>query len=418
MPTTQSSEDRYRLVRGGRVAPGFRSYEALQGDGAEGVLVDVFTGTHPLAATVLAFERDVATVSSLRHPHILHTLERATLRDGTPIVVSELPVGETLQAWLDAGNTAPASVTVEVVVALADALAAAHACGVQHGALCEENVFLVGAARGAPGSPKLKGFGLAWIREARVTTEGGGDNGDAARIQDDRGPSTRVAGDIAALALLAERLLTLMEPPANEIDRRFILGDEVIAVLERARGQSLDDPFESITRFVVELKAAVIGEPDMSMSGDEPATHRSRRGRRWLGISLGLASFCATVVVAFGLGGPLPGGFSLPRWSSSGLRVDPANPGTRAAESETRPRQASTMPAPAPIDVNSGAPSIEAAGAGSLASLEGRRTERGETEIPRAQPVPAQGRARGHGIVWSPSLGRVVYLAPVSSPPR
>jgi hypothetical protein len=313
MPTTRPS-DGYQLVRGVRTASAFRSYEALYTAGSQGVLVDIFMGTRPLPAALAAFERDVATVSALRHPHILRLLELTTLGDGTPIVVSELPPGQTLRAWLDAGNAAPASVALEVVLALAGALAAAHARGVQHGAVVGENVFLVGAGSGTPGFPKLKGFGLEGLRDIPGTlSNGDGDDADGDHRPAERGATFGAAGDIAALAVLAECLLTSMQPPANEIDRRFLLGDEVIALLKRASGQAPGVAFESVTQFAVELKAAVVGEPGPLDDVGGAASTGARRASRGLGIALGLTSFVATFAVAFILGKP---GAPLRKWIS------------------------------------------------------------------------------------------------------
>jgi hypothetical protein len=108
------------------------------------------------------FERELEVLRRLRHPGIVGFVD-AGVHQGRPFLVTELVVGETLQARLDrVGALSPAE-TIELGAALADALAHAHAAGALHRDLKPENVLL-----GADGRPRLIDFGLTRDLEASL----------------------------------------------------------------------------------------------------------------------------------------------------------------------------------------------------------------------------------------------------------
>ena len=116
------------------------------------------------------FEREAKAVAALNHPHIctIHDVGMATPDAGTgtaaaPLrfLVMELLDGETLHQRLTHGPLAVASI-VETGLALADALAAAHARGIVHRDLKPANIALT------PRGPKILDFGLAKAVEQDV----------------------------------------------------------------------------------------------------------------------------------------------------------------------------------------------------------------------------------------------------------
>jgi eukaryotic-like serine/threonine-protein kinase len=114
---------------------------------------------------VQRFTFEATAAGRLNHPHIL-TVYDAGVRDGVPFIVSELLIGETLRTRLERGPMPPHEAS-EVTVAIAQALAAAHASGIVHRDLKPENVFLT-TDRGV----KVLDFGLAKLLDAAADVQG------------------------------------------------------------------------------------------------------------------------------------------------------------------------------------------------------------------------------------------------------
>ena len=105
------------------------------------------------------FEIEAKAASLLSHPNIVSVYDIGTT-DGQPYIVSELLDGETLRERLGRGPLAPRK-AVEIGVAIAEALAAAHARGIVHRDLKPENLFLQ-----RDGRPKILDFGIAKLTTA------------------------------------------------------------------------------------------------------------------------------------------------------------------------------------------------------------------------------------------------------------
>ena len=100
------------------------------------------------------FEREARAVAALSHPNIL-ALHELAIAGEQLYVVTELLEGETLADRLRQGALAPRK-AVEIAIAIAHGLAAAHGKGIVHRDLKPANVFLL-----ADGQVKILDFGLA-----------------------------------------------------------------------------------------------------------------------------------------------------------------------------------------------------------------------------------------------------------------
>jgi serine/threonine protein kinase/tetratricopeptide (TPR) repeat protein len=100
------------------------------------------------------FEREATTVAGLNHPNIvvLHSIEES---QGTRFLTMELVEGRSLDQSVTPGGL-PAGRVIELGIAMADALAAAHEKGVIHRDLKPANVMLT-----KDGRVKVLDFGLA-----------------------------------------------------------------------------------------------------------------------------------------------------------------------------------------------------------------------------------------------------------------
>jgi serine/threonine-protein kinase len=102
------------------------------------------------------FEREVKAVAALSHPNILAIHDYGT-EQGVCFAVMELLEGETLRQRLTQAAL-PWRKAVQIGIAIADGLAAAHAKGIIHRDLKPENVFLT-----TDGRVKILDFGLARV---------------------------------------------------------------------------------------------------------------------------------------------------------------------------------------------------------------------------------------------------------------
>ena len=106
------------------------------------------------AARLRRFEHEARALAALNHPNIVTVFEVGS-HEGMPYLVMELLEGETLRSTI-VGRPVPVQRVVEVGLALAQALAAAHEKGILHRDLKPENVFLT-----RDGRIKILDFGLA-----------------------------------------------------------------------------------------------------------------------------------------------------------------------------------------------------------------------------------------------------------------
>lgn len=123
------------------------------------------------AMSVERFFDEARAVNSVHHDGIVDVTD-LFLVDGQPCIVMELLSGETLAARLAHGPLS-IDVVVEIGIAVADALGAAHAAGIVHRDLKPDNIMLVSSS---PLRLKVLDFGVAklgtTLRERGLTAAG------------------------------------------------------------------------------------------------------------------------------------------------------------------------------------------------------------------------------------------------------
>ena len=152
-----------RELAGGGMSRVFVAREATLG---RHVVVKVLP---PDAASLLSaerFEREIALVARLQHPHIVPVLAAGVTADGLPFYTMPLVEGESLRGRLDRVGELGVSDAVSVLKDIALALAYAHARGVVHRDIKPDNVLLSG------GAAVVTDFGVAKAVDASATSGG------------------------------------------------------------------------------------------------------------------------------------------------------------------------------------------------------------------------------------------------------
>ena len=114
------------------------------------------------------FQQEAETASALNHPHIV-TVHDVGEHEGQQYLVSELVDGGTLNDWLAASRDRPWRQSVEMLIGVADAIAAAHRVGIVHRDVKPGNILI-----GRNGYAKLADFGLAKLLDDGARGASGG----------------------------------------------------------------------------------------------------------------------------------------------------------------------------------------------------------------------------------------------------
>ncbi len=108
---------------------------------------------------VLRFLREARAAAAVRHPNVVDVFDVARDDDGTPFIVQELLSGEDLEQHLAGTRDGKVSVAdaLDIMIPVAEAVAAAHARDVVHRDLKPANIYL--AREGSKIIPKVLDFG-------------------------------------------------------------------------------------------------------------------------------------------------------------------------------------------------------------------------------------------------------------------
>jgi len=257
------------------------------------------------------FQREAEAVASLNHPHIvtLYSVEEA---EGRRFITMELVEGQPLDAMLSAEGL-PIARVVEIGVAVADALAAAHEKGIVHRDLKPGNVMIA-----SDGRIKVLDFGLAvatptdpGVTEASPLTAEGTTMGTLPYMSPEqvRGERVDYRSDIFSLGTVLYQLITGTLPFRGDYAHAtgYAIVNSSAPPISELRGDVPAPLADIVTRCLEKLPAkryatAVAVRDELRAlqdTGARNAIHRSRRIRRapaWMAIAglvvvAGIAAF-------------------------------------------------------------------------------------------------------------------------------
>ena len=270
------------------------------------------------APDLARFERQVRAVQGLDHPGIVRVMRHGRY-DGQLALVMEHVPGPSLKRYLqqrDESRPIPVEHAVQMVTALAEALAHAHDRGIVHRDIKPSNILL---REGRLDRPVVTDFGIATLAEATLDTGAGQVAGTPGYISPEQGQgrSADARSDVYALGVVLFELLTGRPPfeaespyavvlhhvhtsPPHPRDFRPDLPLALEQVVLRALAKDPAARYPSATAFARALATAL----------DRPATPRPRPARR-TPLLAGLAVLLALLLGAIGLAwwqGWLPAG--------------------------------------------------------------------------------------------------------------
>jgi serine/threonine-protein kinase len=231
---------------------------------------------------VQRFHHEARAAARIGHPNICEVYDLGTLDDGSPYLVMERLVGETLADRIAVEAGLPIDDVVDILVQVLSGLVAAHEKGIVHRDIKPENVFLTQRV-GCPPIVKLLDFGVSKMltplegakEEDLDLTRTGMVMGtpyymSPEQARGDRDLDVRVdlyaCGVIFYEALTGRRpftapnynalllqILTSKPRPAREL--RPALPDEFDAVISKAMARNRENRYRTASAFQLELQA-------------------------------------------------------------------------------------------------------------------------------------------------------------------
>jgi len=122
------------------------------------------------AAARRRFQREAQMASSLNHPHIV-TVHDAGEFEGRQYLVTEYVDGGTLKSWARADKRSWRQI-VELLVGVADGLAAAHQAGILHRDIKPANILVRGDGASVPIHVFIADFGIGQLTAEKLLRGG------------------------------------------------------------------------------------------------------------------------------------------------------------------------------------------------------------------------------------------------------
>jgi serine/threonine-protein kinase len=283
----------YRIVeplgRGGMGLVYRVEHEVLKRGFAMKVLDSAVLRRDPLSSR--RFVREARAAARVRHPGIVGVSDFGTLPDGRPYLVMDLIDGRTVyQVRADEG-TLPPDRALRLTRQIADALAAAHGCGVVHRDLTPANVFVTG--EGADERVVIVDFGSAVSPDPESADVPDGPPGIVIGTPHYMAPEhiqglpTDSRSDLYGLGVLLFEILSGEVPFDGSTARQVVLAHlrSPVPRVTSPRGELPDEVVSLVTRLLAkDPDARVQCASDLVADIDRCLEALNRRGgwRRWL----------------------------------------------------------------------------------------------------------------------------------------
>ena len=264
-----------------------------------------------LAAVIGAerFLREIKTIASLQHPHILGLIDSGQV-NGTAYYVMPFVEGESLRDRIDREKQLPVPDAVRLAGEVASALDYAHRHGVIHRDIKPENILL------HDGRALVADFGIALaISKAGSTrmTETGMSLGTPQYMSPEQAMGEREIGpqsDVYALGAVTYEMLVgeppftgptaqaivariVTEEPRPLIPRRHTIPPQVESAVLTALEKLPADRFASTRQF-----AEAMASPDYLRPGSVPGSAPTATTRRWKIATVAASAIAVTAVAA------------------------------------------------------------------------------------------------------------------------
>jgi Tol biopolymer transport system component len=258
------------------------------------------------------FQQEAQTASSLNHPHLVTVLEAGEW-DGREYLVTEFIDGGTLKDWIQGGTRTWRQI-VELLVGVADGLAAAHAAGILHRDIKPDNILVT-----KNGYAKLADFGFAKLAEGATYDASGAITVEATRRgvlvgtiaymspEQASGKPLDPRSDIFSFGVVLYELIAGHRPFAGATDLEVLqtvihgvpkaLGDSVPLALRMVVEKALEkDPaerYQTMRDLVVDLRRVARQKSDVS--GASVAVRVRTQWLPWVaGLALASAALAAS----------------------------------------------------------------------------------------------------------------------------
>ncbi|MDQ3646343.1 MAG: Stk1 family PASTA domain-containing Ser/Thr kinase [Actinomycetota bacterium] len=305
--------DRYRLmsrIAGGGMGDVYRGHDLLLDRTVAVKVLEPSLATDP--ELVARFRAEARAAARLSHPNVVAVHDWGS-QDGTYYMVMEFVAGTDLRDLLVSRGSLEPAQAVEVMIAVCDALAAAHSTGLVHRDVKPENILIA-----QDGKVKVADFGIAIVADSERALPGSGMLGTLRYLSPEQaqGQSATRRSDIWAAGCVLGELLTgrpplqgsgaellrtrAMETPARPSALSPKVSDDLDEIVMRACALRPEERYEDVSDMAAELRRVAVrsvpdappvaalledltGEirlPDMEVTGFLADRGRVRRRRR------------------------------------------------------------------------------------------------------------------------------------------
>jgi len=194
------------------------------------------------------FRREARAAAALSHSNIV-TIHEIGTHDGQPFIVMTYVEGKSLREAIDEDDV-PLDRVLDIVIQIAEGLAAAHAAGVIHRDIKPDNIILDGE-----GKPLILDFGLAKLHGATVLTQEQSTLGTIYYMSPEqtRGADVDARSDIFSLGVLAYELIAGQRPFRG--DHREAVLYAITSVSPQPLGRYNHDATDELERIVTKMLA-------------------------------------------------------------------------------------------------------------------------------------------------------------------